>query len=212
MLFRPRRFAFIRGLRRARRGPGGYCRHSGNQGTTGRPARAHDVLRKISLRTRLSKPGEPREGFPSRGTSPRENIKEAASDSAKDGLFKPGEPREGFPLARDLSSRGHPMGVPLDSAKDQAKLREAPRPREGFLPREAVSAPAAERTWDDVRDAIVILVFKVVDKAASSQRGLRPRHFCDKEDACTAGVTMDGPTDLCSANHRRGWAVAFQLL
>ena len=39
------------------------CRHSGNQGTTGRPARAHDILRKISLRTRLSKPGEPREGF-----------------------------------------------------------------------------------------------------------------------------------------------------
>ena len=39
----PRRFACIRGLRRAHRGPGGYCRHSGNQGTTGRPeiGRAH---------------------------------------------------------------------------------------------------------------------------------------------------------------------------
>ena len=30
-------------LRRAHRGPGGYCRHSGNQGTTGRPARAHNA-------------------------------------------------------------------------------------------------------------------------------------------------------------------------
>ena len=40
----PRCFACIRGLRRAHRGPGGYCRHSGNQGTTGRPARAHETL------------------------------------------------------------------------------------------------------------------------------------------------------------------------
>ena len=46
-----------RPLRRAHRGLGGYCRHSGNQGTTGRPARAHNPLQKISLRTRLSKPG-----------------------------------------------------------------------------------------------------------------------------------------------------------
>ena len=41
----------------------GDCRHSGNQGTTGRPAKAQDTLQKISLRTRLSKPGEPRRGF-----------------------------------------------------------------------------------------------------------------------------------------------------
>ena len=61
----PRRFACIRGFRRAHRGPGGYCRHSGNQGTIGRPARAHNILQKISLRTRLSKPGKPREGFSS---------------------------------------------------------------------------------------------------------------------------------------------------
>ena len=40
---RPRRFASIHGFRRAHRGPGGYCRHSGNQGTTGRPARAHNI-------------------------------------------------------------------------------------------------------------------------------------------------------------------------
>ena len=87
----PRRSACFRGLRRAHRGPGGYCRHSGNQGTTGRPARAHDILQKILLRTRLSKPGEPREGFslardlsssprvfPRRGTtSPREGIADA---------------------------------------------------------------------------------------------------------------------------------------
>ena len=38
------------------------CRHSGNQGTTGRPVRAHNILQKISLRTRLSKPGETRQG------------------------------------------------------------------------------------------------------------------------------------------------------
>ena len=35
-----------------------FCRHSGNQGTTGRPATAHYNFRKIPLRTRLSKPGE----------------------------------------------------------------------------------------------------------------------------------------------------------
>ena len=46
-------------------------------------------------------------------------------------LSKPGESREGFSLVRDVSSRGHPRGVALDSAKDQAELREAPRPREG---------------------------------------------------------------------------------
>ena len=34
------------------------CRHSGNQGTTGRPARAHYIVGGISLRTRRSKPGE----------------------------------------------------------------------------------------------------------------------------------------------------------
>ena len=34
------------GLQRAHRGPGGYCRRSGNQGTTSRPARAHDTLQR----------------------------------------------------------------------------------------------------------------------------------------------------------------------
>ena len=62
----PRCFAFIHGPRRAHRGPGGYCRHSGNQGTTGRPARAHYIVGEISLRTRRSKPNEPCRGiFPS---------------------------------------------------------------------------------------------------------------------------------------------------
>ena len=115
-----------------------------------------------------------------------------------------------FPREVPLLER-FPRGVPLDSAKDRAELREAPGPREGSFRAKLSLPPAAERTWDDVRGAIVILVLKAVNKAASSQGGLRPRHFCDKEDACTAGVTMDGPTDLCSANHRPGWTVAFQL-
>ena len=132
------------------------CRHSGNQGTTGRPARAHDTLQKISSRTRLSKPGEPREDFPSRGTSPREDITDAASVSAKDQALRAWRASRGvFPREVPLLDRS-PRGVPLDSAKDRAGLREAPGPREAFLPRGAVSAPAAERTWDDVRDAIFI--------------------------------------------------------
>ena len=56
--FGPSTLRLRRRLRRAHRGPGGYCLHSGNQGTTGRPARAHNTHQEISLRTRLSKPGE----------------------------------------------------------------------------------------------------------------------------------------------------------
>ena len=110
----PRRFACIRGLRHAHHGPRGNCRHNGNQGTTGRPARAHDTLQKISLRTRLFKPGEPRQGFsPRRGTSPREGIPDAA----------------------------------LDPAKDQAKTLGEASGLAGFLPHEASSVSAKERTW-----------------------------------------------------------------
>ena len=63
------------------------CRHSGNQGTTGRPARAHKILQKISLRTRLSQPGEALQAW--RGSSGLATL------------------AKGKPSARDLSSRGH---------------------------------------------------------------------------------------------------------
>ena len=53
---------------------------------------------------------------------------------------------------------------------------------------------------------------KAVNKAAPSKGGSRPRHFRDKENTCTADVTVGGPTDLCSANHRPAWTVAFSAL
>ena len=60
-----------------------YCRHSGNQGTTGRPARARYIVEEISLRTRRSKPGEaPVPGEVSTEISlergPREGLGEAS--------------------------------------------------------------------------------------------------------------------------------------
>ena len=113
----PRRFACIRGLRRAHRGPGGYCRHSGNQGTTGRPAKAQDNLQKISPKTRLSKPGEPREGF---------------------------FPREGPLLERASWMLGEDQAKRLGEA---SSLTEAHSSLAGFLPLEASSVSATERTW-----------------------------------------------------------------
>ena len=50
------------GLQRAHRGPGGYCRPSGNQGTTGRPATTLSTMAKI-YEGPGSKPDEPREGL-----------------------------------------------------------------------------------------------------------------------------------------------------
>ena len=73
----------------------GSCRHSGNQGTTGRPARAHDTLQKILPRTRLSKPGEPREGPLLKRTS-----RMLLQILLRTRLSKPGEPREGPLLER----------------------------------------------------------------------------------------------------------------
>ena len=63
----PRRFACVWELQRAHRGPGGYCRPSGNQGTMGRPATALDTLQRILLRTRRSAWRASRGIFPSRG-------------------------------------------------------------------------------------------------------------------------------------------------
>ena len=70
------------GLQRAHRGPGGYCRRSGNQGTTSRPTRAHDTLQKISLRTRLSKPGEALQAWRGSSSLARFLPDEASSVSA----------------------------------------------------------------------------------------------------------------------------------
>ena len=54
-------------------------------------------------------------------------------------------------------------------------------------------------------------VNKAVNKAASSKGGSRPRHFRDKENTCTADVTMGCPTDLCSANHRPSFSALVTL-
>ena len=93
------------------------CRHSGNQGTTGRPARAHNTLQKILLRTRLSNPGEPREGF---------------------------LPREGPLLERASRMLGEDQAKRLGEA---SSLAEVPSSLAGFLPLEASSVSATERTW-----------------------------------------------------------------
>ena len=149
--------------------------------------------------------------FPSRGTSPQEDITEAASVSAKDLALQAWRasrvfsPREGplleraprvssWILPRTKRSFARPPGL--------ARVLSAP----GYL------CPAAERTWDDVRDAVAILVYKAVNKAAPSKGGSRPRHFRDKENTCTADITVGGPTGLCSANHRPAWTVAFLAL
>ena len=91
--------------------PDCFCRHSGNQGTTGRPATAHDTLLKISLRTRRSSlvslardlssrgchrlcsrfcqgPGAPSleslaRHFPSRGLIPREGLSLGRASSSR---------------------------------------------------------------------------------------------------------------------------------
>ena len=89
-----------------------------NQGTTGRPARAHDAFQKISSRTRLSKPGEPREGFlfardlPSRGhlrCSARIKPKGSARPPASS-RFIPAS-RGSFPSKQALSSRQSAHGL-----------------------------------------------------------------------------------------------------
>ena len=77
----PRRFASVCRLRRAHRGHGGYCRHSGNQGTTGRPSRAHKTLQ--------------------RNFSKGQALQASRGSPSLVSLSK------GKPSARDLSSRGH---------------------------------------------------------------------------------------------------------
>ena len=119
----PRRFTCVHGPRRAHRGPGGYCRHSGNRGTTGRPARAHKVPRAIfakdqSLQAwRASRGFFPREGsfllaegsLPWRGTAPRQGVSDATRNSAKDqaeGLGEAFLPREAPSSRSHLCLRG----------------------------------------------------------------------------------------------------------
>ena len=119
----PRRFASIRRLRRAHRGPGGYCQHSGNQGTTGWPARAHSPLQKISLRTRLSKPGEALQAWraPPRVFSLGEGplLERAPSQRLGEASSLTGFPCSGSQLC--LRSRGH-MGF-ASSAESRARQR-----------------------------------------------------------------------------------------
>ena len=125
------------------------CRHSGNQGTTGRPARVQDTFLNISLRTRLSRPGEPREGW----TSPREGISDATCDSAKDQAERLGEASTiaGFSfLAKQALS-------PLQSAHGLCALRRV------------MGAP----TRGDDSAAVATLVYKAVNKTAPSKGAAR---------------------------------------
>ena len=173
----PRRFASIHELRRAHRGPGGYCRHSGNQGTTGRPARAHDTFQKISLRTRLSKPGEPREGH----------------------LLL----AEGFSSVRDhLSSRGHlgchlqillrtkPKGsaMPLASRSSFLSKPDLP-PRQSAhglcTLRRVTTVPAR----GDGSAAVAVLMYKGVNKTAPSKGAPRIATLVIREPSA---VTLQG--------------------
>ena len=160
----PRRFACIRGLRRAHRGPGGYCRHSGNQGTTGRPARAHNTLQKISLRTRLSKPGEPREGF---------------------------FPREGPLLER--ASRMLPSISPRIKPKGSARppaLRGSFPSKQALSPRQSAHGLCALRrvtgapTRGDDSAAVAVLMYKAVKRGCTKQRSYKNCHFGDKGTVC----------------------------
>src|SRR5680860_1519264 len=103
------------------------CRHSGNQGTTGRPARAHRILWMIFAKGPGSQAWRASRGFlpsrrvlllakgslPWRKVAPRQGVSDAARNSAKDQA-------EGLGEAFRLAKR---------------------------LPREAISALAAERTW-----------------------------------------------------------------
>ena len=66
-------------------GDGDGCRHSGNQGTTGRPASAHYIIGEFSLRTRLGEalmPGEVSTGI-SLDRGSRQGLGEASPGLAK---------------------------------------------------------------------------------------------------------------------------------
>ena len=129
----------------------------------GRPAKAHNTLQEISLRTRLSKPGEPREG-----------------------LYKPGEPREGFSLARNLSSRGHFRHRLRFCQGSSQKARQGLQPRgDSFLTKRALSlrqnahglcilrrVTGAPARGDDSA-AVTTLVYKAVIKTAPSKGATR---------------------------------------
>ena len=98
----------------------------------------------------------------------------------------------------------------MDSAKDQAELREAPRPREGSF-RVKLSLPlrqSAHGMTSATPSPSSCIKQSIKLHQAKEASGLAI--FRDKESACTTDVTVGGPTDLCSANHRPGWTVAFQ--
>ena len=176
----PRCFASIRGLLRAHRGPGGYCRHSGNQGTTGRPARAHKIPQKISLRTRLSKPGEPREGSFS---SPRVS-------SLGEG-----------PLLDKVSST--PPAVLLRTQlKGSARLfasRSAFLVKQSLPPRQSAHGLCAMcrvtrvPTRDDDDAAVAVSMYKAVNKAEPSKADNEYCLFGDKGTVCSYAPRTTSP-------------------
>ena len=98
------------------------CRHSGNQGTTGQPAKAQDTLQKISLRTRLSKPGEPREGF-SLDEGP---LLERASQMSSTILLRTRLSKPGERARRGLRPRGIPSPRSKLYLRDRVHMGSAP--------------------------------------------------------------------------------------
>ena len=126
---------------------GASCRRSGNQGTTSRPATALDTLQKISPRARLSKPGEPREGFPlARDLSLRGHR--GCRFRSRQG---PGSPSLAS-LARVFPSRG---------------ILQAWRASRGIFPREASSPRRTFRT----PSAILLRIKPKARRGFSASRG-----------------------------------------
>ena len=100
------------------------------------------MLLQILLRTRLSKPGEPREG----------PLLERASRMLLQILLrtrpsKPGEPREGPFTGANAAKYWRTPAPPRETLSRGIKPQGLARASPGFLPREASSVSATERTW-----------------------------------------------------------------
>ena len=134
-------------------------------------------------RTRLSKPGEPRQG------SGSPSLASPAKDQAL----------QAWRASRGTSPREGIIDAASNSAKDQAEPRKAPWPHEGSFHKKPSLPPRQSAhglcvsARGDARAAVAVLVYKAVNKAAPSKGGSQLRHFRDKEATCTADVTVGCP-------------------
>ena len=100
---------------------------SGNQGATGRPARAHEILRLIFAKDQALQAWRALRGF-----FPREGSFLLA---------------EGFLPWRGIATRQGVSDATRNSAKDQAEGLGEALCLARLLPHEAISTSAEERTW-----------------------------------------------------------------